>query len=243
VDKIIKRHKVEGLIEYTLESHESRKHIRAYGGNPARTETTTRCDVHTITRNEEAIEQTRKRLGWRLYSTNAPLAELSLTQVVLVYRDQYIVERDFGRLKGPLGITPMYLQRDDHICGLVRLLTMALRAMCVIEFSAKQKLLEDQDVLRGIYPGNPARSTETPSVALMLKAFNGLDLFITDFPNGQHFEQISPLNEVQKKILYLLGIPESVYNDIPGRAQYALQMGSTGSGKGTLSGGSQFCAR
>lgn len=242
-DKIIKHHKVEGLIEYTLERQESRKDIRAYGGKPARTETTIRCEVHTITKNDEAIEQSRKRLGWKLYSTDAPLADLSLTQVVLVYRDQYLVERDFARLKGPLGITPMYVQRDDHICGLIRLLTMALRAMCVIEFSAEQKLLEDQDVLRGIYPGNPARSTETPSVALMLKAFNGLDLFITNFPNGQHFEQISPLNEVQKKILYLLGVPESIYNDIPGKAQYGLQMGITGSGKGILSEGGQFCAR
>ena len=241
-DKVIKQHKVEGLIEYTLERQESHKEIRAYGGNPARTETTIRCQIHTITKNDEAIEQTRKRLGWRLYSTNAPVAELSLTQVVLVYRDQYIVERDFARLKGPLGITPMYIQRDDHICGLIRLLTMALRAMCVIEFSAKQKLLEDQDVLKGIYPGNPARSTATPSVELMLKAFNRLDFFITNFPNGQHFEQISPLNEVQKKILYLLGIPESVYNDIPGKTQYALQMGITGSGKGSLSEGGQFCA-
>ena len=241
-DKIVQHHKVEGLIEYTLERQESHKDIRAYGGNPARTETTIRFQIDTITKNDEAIEQTRKRLGWRLYVTNAPLVEFSLNGVVLAYRDQYIVERDFARLKGYLGITPMYVQRDDHMCGLIRLLTLALRAMCVIEFAAKQKLLEDQDVLRGIYPGNPARSTATPSVELMLKAFNGLDLFVTNYPNGQHFEQISPLNEVQKKILYLLGIPESVYNDIPGKTQYALQMGITGSVKRSLSEGGQFCA-
>ena len=241
-DKVIKGHKVVGLIEYTVERQEFHKEVRAYGGNPARTETTIRYQIHTITKNDEAIEQSRKRLGWRLYSINAPLAKLSLTEVVLVYRDQYIVERDFARLKGPLGITPMYVQRDDHICGLVHLLTLALRVMCVIEFAAKQKLLEDQDVLRGIYPGNPARSTETPSVELMLKAFRGLDFFVTNFPNGQHFEQISPLNKVQKKILYLLGIPESVYNDIPGKTQYALQMGTIGSGKGSLSEGVQFGA-
>jgi transposase len=241
-DKIVQRHKVEGLIGYTLERQESHKDIRAYGGNPARTETTVRCQIDTITKNDKAIEQTRKRLGWRLYVTNEPIAELSLTQVVLVYRDQYIVERDFARLKGYLGIIPLYVQKDDHMCGLIRLLTLALRPMCVIEFAAKQKLLEDQDVLKGIYPGNPARSTATPSVELMLKAFNRVDLFITNFPNGQHFEQISPLNEVQKKILYLLGIPESVYNDIPGKTQYALQMGTTGSGKGSLSEGGQFCA-
>lgn len=139
--------------------------------------------------------------------------KLSLTQVVLTYRDQYIVKRNFARLKGRrLGITPLYVQRDDHACGLIRLLTIALRAMGVVEFVALRKLQENQDILQGIYPGNPKRSTSKPSIDLLLKAFNGLDFFITDLPTGQHFEQVSPLNEVQKKILYLLDLPESIYS-------------------------------
>lgn len=211
-DKILKRHKVEGLIEYTWERQESHKNIRAYGDKPARVETTIRYQIHA-TRNTEAIEQTRKRLGWRLYATNSMAEKLSLTQVVLTYRDQYIVERNFARLKGRrLGITPLYVQRDDHACGLIRLLTIALRGMGVVEFVAHRKLQENQDTLQGIYPGNPKRSTSKPSIDLLLKAFNGLDFFITDLPNGQHFEQVSPLNEVQKKILYLLDIPESIYS-------------------------------
>jgi len=86
-----------------------------------------------------------------------------------------------------------------------------LRAMGVIEFSAHRKLLESQDTLQGIYPGNPKRSTSKPSIDLMLNAFKGIDFFITDLPNGQHFEQISPLNDVQKKILSLLDLPTSIY--------------------------------
>lgn len=212
VDKILKRYKVEGLIESTWERQESHKNIRAYGDKPARVETTIRYQIHT-TRNSEAIEQTRKRLGWRLYATNSMVEKLSLTQVVLTYRDQYIVERNFARLKGRrLGITPLYVQRDDHACGLIRLLTIALRAMGVVEFVAHRKLQENQDTLQGIYPGNPRRSTSKPSIDLLLKAFNGVDFFITDLSNGQHFEQVSPLNELQRKILYLLDIPESIYS-------------------------------
>jgi len=66
------------------------------------------------------------RLGWRVYATNAPAEQLSLAQAVLAYRSQYLVESDMGRLKGhPLSLTPMYLQRDDHVTGLIRLLSVA----------------------------------------------------------------------------------------------------------------------
>jgi len=122
VDKILKSRKVQGLINVTIECQESHRNIRAYKNRPARVETTIRYQIHT-NRNTEKIEHARQRLGWRLYATNAHPEELSLTQVVLTYRDQYLVERNFARLKGRrLGITPLYIQRDDHACGLIRLL-------------------------------------------------------------------------------------------------------------------------
>jgi len=39
-------------------------------------------------------------------------------QAVLAYREEYLVEPNFGRLKGkPLSLTPMYLQNDQHARG------------------------------------------------------------------------------------------------------------------------------
>ena len=99
--------------------------------------------------------------------------------------------------------------------------------MSIIEFDVHRKLVKDEDVLQGIYPGNPARGTERPSVDLMLRAFIGLNFYITDLPNGQHFEQISPLNDVQKKILYLLDLPGSIYNKMAETPVYGLQMNTT----------------
>jgi transposase len=61
--------------------------------------------------DEEALDAAVRRLGWRVYATNQPAASLSLPQAVLAYREQYIVERSFGRLKGrPLSLTPMYVR-------------------------------------------------------------------------------------------------------------------------------------
>lgn len=230
-DKILSSYKFNDLISYTMDRQESHKNVRAYRGNPARIDTTVRYQIHTK-RDAEEIEQVRSRLGWRLYVINAPAEKLSLTQVVLSYRQQYIVERNFSRLKGKrLGITPLYVQLDDHACGLIRLLTIALRTMSIIEFDVHRKLVKDEDVLQGIYPGNPARGTERPSVDLMLRAFIGLNFYITDLPNGQHFEQISPLNDVQKKILYLLDLPGSIYNKMAETPVYGLQMNTTASQK------------
>ena len=49
---------------------------------------------------------------------------------MLAYRSAYLVERSFGRLKGrPLSLTPMYVQRDDHATGLIRLLAVAWRVL------------------------------------------------------------------------------------------------------------------
>ena len=213
-NKVLKRYKVQYLIDYTTQRQETHRKIRAYKDNPARIETTIRYQIDTKRKVKE-IEQAKSRLGWRIYATNSLAKELSFSDVVLTYRDQYIIEQNFSRLKGRrIGITPLYVQRDDHACGLIRLLTIALRAMSIIEFSAREKLLQDKDVLQGIYPGNPKRSTVRPSADMMLKAFNGLDFFITDLPNGLHFEQISSLNYVQKKILYLLDLPEQIYSNI-----------------------------
>ena len=55
--------------------------------------------------DEAALESAVQRLGWRIYSTNQPSADLSLAQAVLAYRSEYQVERSLGRLKGrPLSV-------------------------------------------------------------------------------------------------------------------------------------------
>ena len=45
---------------------------------------------------------------------------MTLVEVVMAYREPYRIERCFGRLKGrPLSLTPLFLQTESRVEGLV----------------------------------------------------------------------------------------------------------------------------
>ena len=104
---ILKEHHVEGLLAYTFERQEKRltKYIGRGRGTPDRPKqeiVTVRYQVTAVTRQEDVIGEHKKTLGWRAYVSNAPAELLDLEQAVLTYRDEWLVEHGFHRLKGVL---------------------------------------------------------------------------------------------------------------------------------------------
>src|SRR5205085_5192943 len=137
--------------------------VRAYRDRPAPVRTQRQFTISSEV-EPEALTNAIEQLGWRVYATNQGADGLSLPQAVEAYRDEYLVERNFGRLKGhPLSLAPMYVQRDDHATGLVRLLTIALRVLTLLEFVVRRRLAETGSVLAGLYVGNPKRATAQPT--------------------------------------------------------------------------------
>jgi len=162
-------------------------------------------------REEEAIEKARSHLGWRVYATNHLIEHLTLQQAVEAYRDEYLVERNFARLKGrPLSLAPLYVQRDDHRVGLVRLLTIALRIMTLLEGALRQRLREQQMELAGLFAGNPKRRTSLPTTERLLEAFREITLTIVRAPSFAQ-RHITPLSPLQQQILALLDFSPAVY--------------------------------
>ncbi len=156
-----------------------------------------------------------RQMGWRCYVTNAPQLRLSLAQAVRVYRGGVsTIERIFSRLKGrPLGLRPVYVRRDDHLVGLVRLLSLALRILTLIEFQVRRELQAQQETLPGLYPGQPIRTTARPTTERLLRAFKGITLSIIDLP-GQHIRHVTPLSSLQNRILQLLTFSDSIYTEL-----------------------------
>lgn len=206
--EILTHFRVEGLLRVQIQEHVHERSVRAYRGylSGVRREST-----FTSEREEAAIAQAASLLGWRAYATNHLTEHLSLEQAVEAYRDEYLVERNFARLKGrPLSLAPLYVQRDDHWVGLVRLLTIALRVITLLEGVARQHLGELHLELTGLFAGNPKRRTSQPTTERLLEAFRAVTLTIV---RAQAFTQrhVTPLSSLQEQILILLGLSPVVY--------------------------------
>ena len=135
-----------------------------------------------------------------------------MAQATLAYRDQIVAENVFARLHGKmLSMTPLYVQREDHAQGLIHLLTIAARALALGDYVAKEALAAEKTELAGIYVGNPKRSTARPTTERMLKAFEGINLFI--IPEGEQVTTfLTTLTPVQERILDLLGLHLSLFS-------------------------------
>ena len=146
--------------------------------------------------------------------TNAPGSKLSLHQAVLTYRDEWLVERNFGRFKGvPLSITPFFVQRDDQVTGLVHLLSLAVRLLSLIEFVVRRGLQQTGESLQGLYPGNPTRATTRPTTEKLLKAFDNLTLTLIQ-ARGEWYGDVTPLDPLQSQILTFFGLSPDIYTGL-----------------------------
>ena len=210
IKEVLKRFRVEGLLQVEIQEHIQQRPIRAYRG---RVSGVRRECTFTLTcrREETAIARAMSKLGWRVYATNHQEDHLTLEQAVEAYRDEYLVERNFARLKGhPLSLAPLYVQRDDHRIGLVRLLTLALRVLTLLEGVVRQRLTEQKEELAGLFAGNPKRKTAQPTAERLLEAFREVTLTVIAAPSFAQ-RHVTPLSPLQQQILALFGFSQAVY--------------------------------
>src|SRR3954467_11536062 len=208
---IVKREGVEGLLSYTVRAMTTTRQVRAYRDRPARQETDVSFQID-VRREEALIEGKKREMGWQVYATNA--LAMVLSQVVWAYRGQYRIEDDWSRLKGrPLGLTPMYLQDEGRMQGLVYLLSLALRLLTLLEWVVRERPREEGAKLQGIYAGQPGRKTGRPSAELLLRAMKTLSVSVVE-SDGQAHALLSPLTEVQIHLLELWGLPPDLYEKV-----------------------------
>lgn len=210
IQGLLEKYHVHDLLKVQVEEKREERTVRAYRGRVARSDV---CVSFTLrlARDEEAITQRKYSLGWRVLATNQGAETLPLTQVPLVYRQQPRIESGFARLKGrSLALTPLFLQRDDHIKGLINLLSLALRVLTLTEFVVREVLQKTQQALQGVYAGQPKRSSMRPRTETLLASFKGITLSIIEL-GEQTMRHLSELSPPQQRILELLGFPSSIY--------------------------------
>jgi len=218
-DTILHAEAVAGLLTYTFARQEQRqtKYLgRGRGGpeRPQRESVTVRYQITAVSRQTDAIAAEEETLGWRAYVTNAPATRLSLADAVLTYRDEWLIERNFHRLKGaPLALNPLFVKRDDQIVGLTNLLSIAVRLLTLLEFVVRRQLQQHQELLVGLIENNPKKGIDNPTTERLLKAFDEITLTIVRLP-GQLIRHVTPLSALQTRILELLGLSPGVYTQL-----------------------------
>jgi len=209
VAAILKTHRVGELLHVQYHVRRQEHSVRAYSDRPARVQVTEESTVR-VQINRPAVTEAKFALGWRVYATNAPSAYLSLSKAVLAYRGSYVIERGFHRLKGhPLSLTPLYLTTPSRLTGLVRVLLIGLRVLGLIEYKARRELAKRREKIAGLTKGLPHKATARPTTEALLQAFEGITLTRT----GQQW-YLTPLSELQRRILELLGVTAEIYHDL-----------------------------
>jgi len=216
---ILQTQQVEGLLTFTFERQEEQlvKFVGRGRGTADRPKCVTeriRYQITSITRQETDITDLKKTFGWRAYATNAPAEKLPLETAVLTYRDEWLVERGFHRLKGaPLSLDPLFVKREDQVVGLTHLLSIAVRLLTLIEFVVRRALKQTEATLVGLHKENPKKTTATPTTERLLQAFSNITLTIIHFPE-RTLHHVTPLTALQVQILELLGLSPHVYRSL-----------------------------
>src|SRR5204863_2326967 len=92
VSAILQRHQVAGLLQVSCQEQIRERAVRRWRDRPARV--VVERDQHlSVTVDTPALEAVVRRLGWRVYATNAPEEPLPPEALVSTYRGQVVIER------------------------------------------------------------------------------------------------------------------------------------------------------
>lgn len=154
--------------------------------------------------NAKALAEWQKLEGVFVLKTNKSTRQLPLGAALAKYREQINVEKRIGNLKGPLAVTPMFLEKPERIAGLLTVLVWALMVMTLMERAVRRQLKGKP--LVGLYPEN--RPSPAPTGPAILRCFATLCIVIVKQKHTQS-RHLAALSAIQLKLLKLLGIPPS----------------------------------
>ena len=127
-----------------------------------------------------------------------------IAKVLAKYREQSKVEKRFHHFKGPLAVTPMFLQNPKRIAGLLIILMWALTVLSLMERQVRKNLKGQP--MYGLYPEN--RPSPAPTGPRLIAKFETLSIVIIRDGTGTH-RRLAQLSSIQRQLHKLLDLPDS----------------------------------
>jgi transposase len=145
--------------------YKTREKIVARIGVIAAKRRVTSCLRWTVTDNEhgtpalawhfdrDVLEAAAAIDGWYALLTSIPAQTADPGQVLVHYKGQGAVERRYHDFKGPLAVTPVFVQHNRRVSALIQVICLALLVFCLIERQVRRALGPEQ-TMSGLYPDN-----------------------------------------------------------------------------------------
>jgi len=124
----------------------------------------------------------------------------SPADVLVAYKEQHRIERNFGFLKDPLLVNDMFVKRPDRIEVLGFILLTSLLVWNLIEHVMRQYLERTDSTV----PGWDRKPTQTPTSFMMTTKFKGVLVAEVD---GE-WQFTVPLTSEQQHYVRALGLTE-----------------------------------
>jgi len=122
-------------------------------------------------------------------------------ELLLAYKEQYGVERNFSFLKDPQIVNDLFLKKPERIESLGAVLLMSLMIWNLIEHTLREYVKECKAPL----PGWDRKPTYRPTTFMMSTKFQGLQIIRVAGP----CRLAVPLTDTQQHYLTALGLSKS----------------------------------
>jgi len=154
--------------------------------------------------DEKKQKEWKELEGVYVLKSSRSSATHPVAKEVRTYKEQSNVEKRYSHIKGPLAVTPAFLEKPERIAGLMGVVVWALLVMSLMERQVRRGLKGKP--LFGIYPENrPSRAPSGPSI---LACFGKLCVVLF-MHEGFVRRQLAQLTPLQQKLLELLGVLET----------------------------------
>lgn len=161
--------------------------------------------------NERAVQRAREEAGCFVLITNT-LAEgtesIPAAKLLATYKEQHLVEQNFGFLKDPVFVNALFLKSPKRIEALGLVLVLALLIWRLMERTMRMHLEETESTVTGW----DNRQTSRPTSFMMTTKFKGI--FVLTSAERRSLAQ--PLTSVQMAYLAILEIAPEVFVTPPG---------------------------
>jgi transposase len=212
VAAIVESRGVRGLMTITIEERVEETFHQEGRGRPSEK---TRYLKEVITRFglKCEIDHTalaREHLGDGVFPLITNDRTLSERELLLAYKGQAVIEKRFAQLKTDFAVAPVYLKEVSRIQALLCLYFFVLLVESLLERELRQAMVRSGVESLRLYP--EGRACRYPTVRRLIEVFEDVQrhrLRMGTEPEVVFTTKLSPL---QRKVLRLLDIPQSVYD-------------------------------